>query len=332
MLELHGRDPRAGTADYNGWRNSVHPDDRAEPKDIFRRRRAERRSEYSAEYRVVHPSGDVRWLDALGKIDYAADGSPIRFRASIWTSPSGRGGGGPAQSEEQERQKREELETVLAALPVAVVIAKDAGCVEMTGNGAAYELLRLPSQISLSKSAPPGQAPNNFEVFSKGRRLSTRELPVQEAAATKTPVLAEELELRFAEGGSSVVLCNAMPLFDDAGEVRGSVGVFTDITGLKQTEAALRESEERLRFALEAARVASSNLEAALSSMTDAVFISDTDGNFVHFNEAFATFHKFKSKDDCAKTFAEYPEFLSFFLPGGELGATRMAFAEGASR
>ena len=52
---------------------------------------------------------------------------------------------------------------------------------------------------------------------------------------------------------SKFVLCNALPLFDARGAVRGAVGAFADVTYLKRTEAALRESEERLRFALEAA-------------------------------------------------------------------------------
>ena len=60
-------------------------------------------------------------------------------------------------------------------------------------------------------------------------------------------------------------------------------------------------------------------LAAALSSMTDAVFISDADGRFIEFNEAFATFHKFSGKDDCAKTFDEYPEFLEVYSTDGEL-------------
>jgi PAS domain S-box-containing protein len=59
-------------------------------------------------------------------------------------------------------------------------------------------------------------------------------------------------------------------------------------------------------------------LEAALDSMQDAVFISDAEGRFIEFNDAFATFHKFASKAECAKTFAEYPAILEVFLPGGE--------------
>ena len=74
---------------------------------------------------------------------------------------------------------------------------------------------------------------------------------------------------------------------------------------LQQTNQALRESRAKL--------------ESALASMTDAVFISDTQGHFIDFNEAFATFHKFKNKAECAKTLAEYPVFLEVFMANGEL-------------
>jgi two-component system, sensor histidine kinase len=60
-------------------------------------------------------------------------------------------------------------------------------------------------------------------------------------------------------------------------------------------------------------------LDAALSSMTDAVFITDVDGRFVDFNDAFATFHRFKNKSECPKTLAEYPEFLEMLMPDGAL-------------
>jgi diguanylate cyclase (GGDEF)-like protein/PAS domain S-box-containing protein len=59
-------------------------------------------------------------------------------------------------------------------------------------------------------------------------------------------------------------------------------------------------------------------LEAAMASMTDAVFISDAEGRFIDFNEAFATFHKFRNKAECAKTMAEYHVLLDIFLPNGE--------------
>jgi PAS domain S-box-containing protein len=69
------------------------------------------------------------------------------------------------------------------------------------------------------------------------------------------------------------------------------------------TEKVLRESRAKL--------------DAALASMTDAVSISDAAGRFIDFNDAFATFHRFRNKDECAKTFAEYPDILEVSFPDG---------------
>ena len=79
--------------------------------------------------------------------------------------------------------------------------------------------------------------------------------------------------------------------------------LFNDISEAKRAEEALRESRAKL--------------DAALASMTDAVFISDAQGRFIDFNDAFATFHRFRNKGECAKTFADYPGFLDVFLPDG---------------
>ena len=69
--------------------------------------------------------------------------------------------------------------------------------------------------------------------------------------------------------------------------------------------------------AAEALQEGRAKLEAALASMTDAVFISDVEGRFIDFNDAFATFHRFRNKDECAKTFAEYPDILDVFMADG---------------
>ena len=83
-----------------------------------------------------------------------------------------------------------------------------------------------------------------------------------------------------------------------------------------ETQAQLAAQREE---AAEALRESRAKLEAALASMTDAVFISDAEGRFIDFNDAFATFHRFKSKDECVKTFAEYPDILDVFMASGEL-------------
>ncbi len=67
--ELHGRDPRLGKPSYDDWLNCLHPDDRAKVERIFQKSVAKKFPEYRTEYRVVLPSGEVRWLDALAKVD-----------------------------------------------------------------------------------------------------------------------------------------------------------------------------------------------------------------------------------------------------------------------
>lgn len=65
---------------------------------------------------------------------------------------------------------------------------------------------------------------------------------------------------------------------------------------------------------LEASRA---TLQAALASMTDAIFISDDQGRFVDLDDAFATFHKFRNKEECGKSLADYPAILDVFLADG---------------
>jgi len=85
---------------------------------------------------------------------------------------------------------------------------------------------------------------------------------------------------------------------------------FRNVTQRKQAEEALLASRAKL--------------EAALSSMSDAVFISDAEGRFVHLNDAFATFHRFRSKEECAMTLAEYPTILDVFLADGTVAGLDM--------
>ena len=97
---------------------------------------------------------------------------------------------------------------------------------------------------------------------------------------------------------------SAAPVRNADGHIIGSVSVVRDITEQKQAEEAVWESRAKL--------------QAALASMTDAVFISDIEGNFVEFNDAFAAFHRFPNKDECWRAFAKYSEIFEGFLPDGE--------------
>ena len=56
-----------------------------------------------------------------------------------------------------------------------------------------------------------------------------------------------------------------------------------------------------------------------LESMTDAVFVSDVDGNFIDYNTAFATFHKYIDKADCPKSLAQLQAIMELYAEDGTL-------------
>src|SRR5208337_2656434 len=61
--KLHGRDPKLGPPDYEGWLHCLHPDDRASAEKAAFDAVEKRSPEYRMEYRVLLPSAEVRWLD-----------------------------------------------------------------------------------------------------------------------------------------------------------------------------------------------------------------------------------------------------------------------------
>ncbi|SHO52334.1 PAS domain S-box-containing protein [Desulfopila aestuarii DSM 18488] len=119
-----------------------------------------------------------------------------------------------------------------------------------------------------------------------------------------------ECRLRRADGAYRWWLIRGVPLRGEDGKILKWFGTCTDIDDIKQAEVALRESQ--------------SKLETALASMTDAVFISDAAGKFIELNDAFASFHRFESKEACLKNLDDYPDILEVFMDNGERAPLEM--------
>ncbi len=194
--ELYGRDPKADEVSiYDQWLEWVHPDDRSKLRKAVADAFEKRSLECKSEFRFVSASGEVRWVDGLGTVEYAEDGSPLRMSGiSLDITERKRAEEGFREAEKSERQKREELETILAALPAAVMIAKDPDCLDIAGNPAAYELLQLPRGTNISKSVPSERSPKNYDLYQNGRRRASR-LAAQKGSG-------EEVFLRGRAGDS----------------------------------------------------------------------------------------------------------------------------------
>ena len=76
---LHGVESANDAPTYAEWQRTLHPDDVKPTTEAIEATIEGRAAEYRAEYRVVHPDGDVRWLLAVGKVERDADGKPRKF-------------------------------------------------------------------------------------------------------------------------------------------------------------------------------------------------------------------------------------------------------------
>ncbi len=141
-------------------------------------------------------------------------------------------------AEEEARARAEELEVVLAAVPAAIWVARDADCSEILGNSTAARLLRLPApNDNMSKSNEGNPAVAHFTVLdADGNVLPPEALPVQRAAKGEVVRDFEE-RVQFQDGSVLDLLGNATPLFNQAGEPRGAVAAFIDITERKAAES-----------------------------------------------------------------------------------------------
>lgn len=193
-------------------------------------------------YRIgAYTQDDLRTLQALA--DHCA-GALERIRAE----------------EEIRRLNRElrlhveELQTLFDVAPVGIAVAHDPECCVITGNPAFDAILEIAPGANASKSGDQAEL-LPYKVMIDGREVLPEHLPMQQAARTNMTLRGLECDLVFNDGHVRNLYQYASPLYTEAGEVRGCVGVFVDITERKRAERALRDTNERLRLALAASNM-----------------------------------------------------------------------------
>ncbi len=98
------------------------------------------------------------------------------------------------------------------------------------------------------------------------------------------------------DGESIYVSLTISPIKDAAGRIVGASSVARDITARQRMEDALRQGEERLQIVTE--------------NMSEALVISDLDGQLIHWNRAGMEMHGFK---DLGEWLLRIPDFEKFY-------------------
>lgn len=78
FLHLFGLDPASAVASFDTWRSVVHPDDLQRAEEVIMTSIRDHAPLFN-EYRIVLPTGEVRWIDAFGDTTYDADGNAQRM-------------------------------------------------------------------------------------------------------------------------------------------------------------------------------------------------------------------------------------------------------------
>ena len=257
LYRLFGLDPAKDRAGFDAWQNVVHPDDRA-AADARIARAIATRSRLWSESRVVLRSGEERWISALGDTTYAADGTPLRM-SGICVDITAR-----KQIEDVARQRLAEIEDIYRSAPVGLCVL-DMKLRYVRINERLAEINGIPAADHIGKRVRD-VLPELADVVEPQMRrvLEAGEPRLDIEVVAQTPA---------QPGVERSWLEQWLPITDDEGRIIGLSIVVEETTERKRNDAALRQSEQRLRRMIETSPVA--------------IGFGDSGGKIFEANEAF---------------------------------------------
>jgi diguanylate cyclase (GGDEF)-like protein/PAS domain S-box-containing protein len=218
LNEVFGIDD-AYTKNVDGWLKIVHPEQRDEMLHYLRDHVLGNGNPFDHEYRIVRiGDGAVRWVHGLGRLEFSADDKPTRMLGTI-------------QDITERRINEERLRLAAAVFDNSHegVMVTDVNQRILLVNRAFCELKGYEEHELL------GQTP---DMLQSGRHDQEFYAALWESLKS-TGHWQGEVWNRHRNGAVSPVLANISAIYDNTGGITHHVGVFTDISMQKSTEARL---------------------------------------------------------------------------------------------
>jgi PAS domain S-box-containing protein len=253
LYRIFGWDPRTSPrVTIDAWRAALHPDDRAQAEANLLRALADG-TPLANEDRIVLPSGEIRWVNALGRTTYGADGKPLAVSGiCVDITERKRTEEALQASEAVARQRLLELEAIYETAPIGLCVLDEnlrwvrlnRIIAEINGKSIEEHIGRTPREI----------IPDVGEQAEEALRtiLRTGERPDFEMRGTTAA----------QPGVERVWSEHWLPLKDPEGRIVGISVAAEEVTERQRAVEALAESEERYRTLAENAPEAISRLDA----------------------------------------------------------------------
>src|SRR3989449_6240852 len=248
--------------DIDRFRNAIHPDDRDSLLQAVQNS-LNTGMEYEAEHRVLLPNGQVRWLNERGSVEFNGEGKPARMRG-VSRDVTRRKLGEAALLESEVR-----FRTMANTAPVLIWMSGlDKLCtffnkpwLEFTGRTIEQEMGN-----GWAEGVHADDLQRCLQIYT-------------EAFDARQPFVMQ-YRLRRHDGEYRWISDNGVPRYDAQKNFAVYIGSCMDITELINKEQALRESEERMSLAADAAGL----IVWTWDIRRDEVTLSDKDRAFFGFS------------------------------------------------
>ena len=230
----------------------VHPEDRHYVSQAVAEARLSHLP-YDAEFRVVWPNGNVRWVAAKGKFYYSATGLPERML-------------GMALDVTERKLAEQALRESEAALTEAQRLANvgswqwDVQTDTVTWSEQLYRI------AGIDPSLPAVSYQGHATLYTHESWLRLRSA-VEEALRSGAPYELD-LEMNHSDGIRKWIIAKGEVRRDGAGNIVKLRGTVDDITVRKRAQEELRKSEERLRLAIQAGKMFTCDWDATTNVFT----------------------------------------------------------------